>query len=252
MGLQAGDQLAMNCHRARVIEQVRSIGAQGWRQRAGYRDRFATGRRRLPRQAPGPLGKRQAMLGKTRLANMKRHHRIAVAGDDPRTGVDERLVGPQHILRCLDQRQCRPFRLPERRANALQLAPHATIEQSQGRPAHGIALTVGAVACNHWSTVLAWAWTQALAATSAGCCPFSIFRISSLSCAGSIATLRRNSAIFGARCCNAAEASTWTLASGKAQVIWLLFSQSGSTVGLMNFQQPSALYSGSPFLLSWA
>ncbi|MNY65257.1 hypothetical protein D3C86_2025050 [compost metagenome] len=80
---------------------------------------------------------------------MKGHHRVAVGGDDPGTGINKCPMRLQHELRCFDQRQRRPFRLAKRRADALQLAPHAAIEQTQAKVTHWLELTVGAEAASH-------------------------------------------------------------------------------------------------------
>ncbi|MNE55419.1 hypothetical protein D3C80_1502510 [compost metagenome] len=82
----------------------------------------------VPRQLACDIGELAPFLGKTLLTNVKRHHRVTVAGNDLGTGTDERCVHTNYRFGRLAQRQRRPFRLAKRRPTALQLTAHATVE----------------------------------------------------------------------------------------------------------------------------
>src|SRR5581483_5169701 len=58
---------------------------------------------------------------------------VGIGGDRIGAGGDEGVVRAAHKIRALDQRQRRPFRLPERRAAPRQFAAHAAIQQNRRR-----------------------------------------------------------------------------------------------------------------------
>lgn len=82
----------------------------------------------MPRQLACDIGQLSSFLCKTLFADVERHHRIAVAGNDLGTGSDESCVHTNHRFRRLAQRQRRPLGLTKRRPTALQLTAHATVE----------------------------------------------------------------------------------------------------------------------------
>lgn len=128
MGRQAGHQGRQQLAGTGSIEQIRPIGAEQRRQRAGDTHCLSGSLHRPPGQLAGQRCQSLAFGGETRLANMKRHDGIAVAGDDIGPAGN---IGCVHGLYCLGgfaQGQRRPFGLPERRATALQFAAHAAVE----------------------------------------------------------------------------------------------------------------------------
>ena len=61
---------------------------------------------------------------------MEWDNRIGIGGDDIGTGRDELVMDLTHELRGFHQRQRRPFRLPERRADCPQLMPKTAIQNN--------------------------------------------------------------------------------------------------------------------------
>ncbi len=130
------DQRRQQLGHAIRFEQIWTIRTKQRRQRPGNTHWLAGCLHRPPRQLPRQCRERLALSRKARLANVKRHHRVTVAGDHVGAAVDVRGMHRLDRLRRFTQRQCRPLRLAKRCAGALQLAAHAAIENDPVRCAH--------------------------------------------------------------------------------------------------------------------
>jgi len=114
------------------VEQIGPVRAEQRRQRTRHADGPKAVVRRLAGEPPGQLGQFVPSRREAIVTEVEGHDGVAVGGDHLGAGVDEVAVCAHHPVGAVEQGQRGPLRLTERRADAHELAPHATVEDGDG------------------------------------------------------------------------------------------------------------------------